>query len=239
MSYQAVFRRYELKYLLTTAQAQRLKQVMQPHMALDRYGRTLIRNLYFDTGDYRLIRRSLEHPVYKEKLRLRSYCRTTPDAPVFAELKKKYRSVVYKRRVALHEAQALDWLCRGAAPPQPSQITAEIDYVLRFYGDLRPAVFLSYEREAFRALDGGDLRLTLDENILSRTTALSLGAEAWGAPLLGRDEVLLEVKTAGGMPLWLVRFLSQEKLYKTSFSKYGAAYRDLIFTKQFGGHLYA
>lgn len=239
MSYQAVFKRYELKYLLDRRQVEALKRVMQPYMELDRYGRTTIRNLYFDTDDYRLIRRSLEHPIYKEKLRVRSYRRPQEGEPVFVELKKKYQSVVYKRRIALPELDALRWLCDGTPPPQASQITAEIDYARRFYETLHPTVFLSYEREAFRALDGSDFRLTLDENILSRTTELSLGAEVWGAPLLGREQTLLEVKTSGGMPLWLTHFLTQERLFKTTFSKYGVAYRDLIFTKQFGGHLYA
>ena len=90
MAYQAVFKRYELKYLLTLEQKEAILQVMAPYMALDQYGRTTIRNVYFDTPDYRLIRRSIEKPVYKEKLRIRSYGRAEPDSTVFVELKKKY-----------------------------------------------------------------------------------------------------------------------------------------------------
>ena len=97
MAYQSVFQRYEIKYILTRPQKERIVATMAPYMALDSYGRTTIRNVYFDTPDYRLIRRSIEKPVYKEKLRLRSYQQVRPGDPVFVELKKKYKKVVYKR----------------------------------------------------------------------------------------------------------------------------------------------
>lgn len=73
MGYQTVFKRYELKYMLTLEQKENILKAMKPYMALDKYGRTTIRNLYFDTDNYRLIRRSIEKPAYKEKLRVRSY----------------------------------------------------------------------------------------------------------------------------------------------------------------------
>lgn len=50
-------------------------------MRPDEYSHSSIRNLYLDTPDFRLIRRSLEKPVYKEKLRLRSYGRADWNTP--------------------------------------------------------------------------------------------------------------------------------------------------------------
>ena len=100
MAFQTVFKRYELKYMLSLEQRLRVLEAMAPFMQLDKYGRTTIRNLYFDTDTYLLIRRSIEKPVYKEKLRLRSYGTADKDTTVFVELKKKYESVVYKRRIA-------------------------------------------------------------------------------------------------------------------------------------------
>ena len=72
MAYQAVFKRFELKYMVTPVQKQRILEAMAPYMALDKYGRTTIRNIYFDTDTYQLVRRSIEKPLYKEKLRIRS-----------------------------------------------------------------------------------------------------------------------------------------------------------------------
>lgn len=236
MAYQNIFKRYEIKYLITREQKQRLLAAMEPYMALDKYGRTTIRNLYFDTPDYRLIRHSMEKPVYKEKLRLRSYGRADPDGPVFVELKKKYRSIVYKRRVAMSEKDAMDWLCQGRPCCTDSQISDEINYFLQYYEDLTPKVFLSYQREAYFSRDGSDFRITFDDDILCRREALSLTEDAWGTPILAGDKVLMEIKTTGGIPLWLTRVLTREQIYKTSYSKYAAAYQTMIFK---GGHEYA
>lgn len=231
MSYQAVFKRYELKYLLDAAQKQRVLAAMEPYMDLDRYGRITIRNLYFDTDNYRLIRRSMEKPAYKEKLRLRSYSRPEQDSPVFVELKKKYQSVVYKRRLSMAQEQAIDWLCQEKTYEPSTQISREIDYFRQFYQPLQPVVFLSYEREAYDCRDGSDFRVTFDEHILCRESALSLDSDIFGHPILEEGRTLMEIKCSGGIPLWMTQVLTKEKLYKTSFSKYGTAYQQMIFPK--------
>lgn len=228
MGYQETFKRYEIKYLLTQQQKRTLLEAMRPYMKLDRYGRTTIRNIYYDTDTYRLIRRSLEKPVYKEKLRIRSYQTAAPGDPVFVELKKKYKSVVYKRRLTLPEVQARDSFQTNAPLPVHSQIAQEIEYFRDYYKNLHPVVFLSYEREAFYALDESDFRVTFDENILYRTKDLSLGSSVYGTPLLNEGETLMEIKTAGGLPLWMSHELSRLKVFKTSFSKYGLAYQHMM-----------
>lgn len=229
MAIQTVFQRYELKYLLTLEQKEAVLRAMEPYMTLDKYGRTTIRNLYYDTDTYLLIRRSIEKPAYKEKLRIRSYSRANPDSTAFVELKKKYKSVVYKRRISLPYAEAAAWLAGEAHPQKHTQIASEIDYFLAYYGSLRPTVFLSYEREAYHANDGSNFRVTFDDTILCRQDDLSLESDACGTPLLPEGTVLMELKCSGGIPLWMTHVLSEEKLYKTSFSKYGTAYRMLIF----------
>ncbi len=234
MDYQAVFQRYELKYLLTMEEKERLLRRAADKIAPDRYGHSAIRNIYLDTPDFRLIRRSLEKPVYKEKLRIRSYGRPGAEDDVFVELKKKYRSVVYKRRETLPLSAALDW-CGGDAPfPRETQIGRELDYFRRFYAPLRPAALLTYEREAYAATGGEDLRLTFDEKILARCEDVRLDGEAGGQALLPPDLCLMELKTGGGLPMWLVRFLSENRLRQTSYSKYGTAYRR-YFSQTKGG----
>lgn len=231
MSYQAVFERYELKFMLTAEQKERVLKAMEPYMALDQYGRTTIRNIYFDTDNYRLIRRSIERPAYKEKLRIRSYKRVGPDSPVFVELKKKYQSVVYKRRLVMLEEEAMKWMEEGHHNDKGTQISNEIDYFLEYYETLRPKVFLSYEREAYYSLDGGDFRVTFDDNILCRQEDLSLESEPYGVPLLEDGKALMEIKCFGGIPLWMTEILSKEHIYKTSFSKYGTYYQKYIIPK--------
>lgn len=234
MGDQMVFKRYELKYLLTRRQRELIYRAMEPYMMLDRYGHTTIRNIYYDTENFRLARHSIERPAYKEKLRVRSYARAGAQDPVFVELKKKYESVVYKRRLSMPEEQAMAWLEGQAELPVHTQIAGELEYFRCYYQTLQPVVFLSYEREAFCSRRADDFRVTFDENILAREEALSLGAEIWGEALLEEDAVLMEIKTAGGIPLWMSHFLTQQHVYKTSFSKYGTAYETMI-----GGRLYA
>lgn len=238
MAYQSVFRRYELKFLLTPAQKARILAAMAPHMELDAYGRTTIRNLYCDTDNYRLIRRSLEKPAYKEKLRLRCYGNGATGTPVFVELKKKYNGVVYKRRLAMDEQEAVDWICGKAPCPVDTQIARETDYFLQYYETLRPRVFLSYEREAYYCRENGDFRVTFDDHILARQEALSLSAPVWGTPVLPGDVVLMEIKTAGGVPLWMTEALTREGIFKQSFSKYGAYYQNSIYPNCTGGCIY-
>ncbi len=229
MAFQTVFKRYELKYMLTLEQKEKILKAMSAYMELDKYGRTTIRNIYFDTDNYRLIRRSIEKPAYKEKLRIRSYNRATSHSTVFIELKKKHENIVYKRRLPMQEQDAMAWVCRQRGCPVDTQISRELDYFINFYGKLKPTVFLSYEREAYYDKEGGDFRVTFDDNILCRQTDISLCSPAYGTPILPQGKVLMELKCSGGIPLWMVEVLSREKIFKTSFSKYGTAYSNLIF----------
>lgn len=229
MPFKTVFKRYELKYMLTKEQKEKLLQAMAPYMKLDKYGRTTIRNLYYDTDSYLLIRRSIEKPVYKEKLRIRSYNKATEDSTVFVELKKKYKHVVYKRRMAMTNNDATKWLSGESELENSTQISDEIEYFLNFYKELHPTVFLSYEREAYYSEDGTDFRVTFDDTILCRQSDLSLTADVYGTPIIPDGKVLMEIKCSGGIPLWMTEVLSREKIYKTSFSKYGTAYKTLIF----------
>ena len=68
-----VMQRIEMKYVLNKAQSEYLKDALKEHMKVDQYGQTSIASIYYDTPDYRLIRTSIEKPVFKEKIRLRAY----------------------------------------------------------------------------------------------------------------------------------------------------------------------
>ncbi len=229
MSYQTVFQRYELKYLLTLEQKEIILKTIEPYMALDRYGKTTVRNIYFDTDTYLLVRRSIEKPIYKEKLRIRSYAQASSDSTVFAELKRKYDGIVYKRRIDLPERDAVKWISGKRKCPRHTQISNEIDYFLSRYGTLYPSAFISYDREAYACRDGGDFRVTFDERVLCRTEDMTLTSEVYGTPVLDDKAVLMEIKCSGGIPMPLSQTLSRERIYKTSFSKYGSAYEKIIY----------
>ena len=225
--YQYVFRRREVKYLLTPEQLDAVRAEMAPHMRPDEHGLSTLCNVYFDTPDHLLIRRSLEHPLYKEKLRVRSYGVASPDGPAFVEIKKKYRRTVYKRRVATTERQAMACLTGGEEALVPGQIAREVGFCLERYRPLVPSVHLSYEREAFFGRDDREFRITFDDVILWRDHDLSLTAGVYGEPLLPEGRVLMEVKAGGAYPMWASAMLSEHGIFPARFSKYGLAYQRM------------
>ncbi len=219
---QLVFKRQELKYRLTSGQRRRLEAVMSRHMVPDKHGPTTVRNVYYDTPSHLLIRRSMEHPLYKEKIRLRSYGDASVSTPVFVELKKKMDGVVYKRRTVLPLGDA-DAMLMGIREPR-GQIERELAFSAQRYEGLHPAMYVAYDREAFYAKDDHEFRITLDRRIRCRWDDVTLTGGTDGRLLIGEDESLMEIKGVGAMPLWMAGFLTEEGLRKASFSKYGAAW---------------
>lgn len=215
-----VFKRYELKYLLTRAQCNAVKSEIASRLAPDIFGKNTVQSLYLDTDDFRLVRESIEKPVFKEKLRLRCYDLNDCDKDIFIEMKRKYDGVVYKRRISCKENEVNEVLNKN---PQTSQIGKELDYFMRFYGKLSPKMLILYDREAFFDKES-DLRVTFDENIRYRTDDLNFYTSLDGEELLLRDGVLMEIKTGSAIPLWLCKILNKEKIIKQSFSKYGTTY---------------
>lgn len=222
MKAQTVFRRYEYKYLVTEDEAKRVLEGMADCLSPDKWGRSTVSSLYYDTPSFALIRRSIEKPVYKEKLRLRSYGTASDDSTVFLEIKKKYKSVVYKRRISLTCSEAEKYMASGAPFEPSTQISREIDYFKQFYAPLVPSVYISGEREAYYG--EGDLRITFDRNILCRNTELTLTTPPSGMEILPRGKILMEIKTGTAIPLRLTALLTELGIYRQSFSKYGTFY---------------
>jgi len=222
------FERIEEKYLLDPVQLRAVQRGLVGHMHPDPFGRSTISSIYYDTDDYRLIRKSLEKPAYKEKLRVRGYGALNAESAVFVELKKKYDGVVYKRRAELPLAKA-NALLSGEPVEADSQVLREVKYFLELYRP-SPRVLLSYRRIAYTGAEEG-LRITFDDTIRFRTSALIMSAGPWGQAVLPQEQTLMEIKVPGAMPLWLCDLLSENRIYPTSFSKYGACYRDYLYPR--------
>lgn len=224
---QEVFKRYEKKYLLSREQYTALLAGMEGKIQQDEYGEYTICNIYFDTPDYELIRTSLEKPEYKEKLRLRSYGAPGREDMVFVEMKKKFDGVVYKRRAAMTLAQAEDYLYRGVNPDGESQIMHELLWFTARYS-LKPAVCLTYDRAAYVGIEEEELRITFDTRIRFRETELYLEKGCEGEALLPEDKILMEVKVANRMPLWMSHLFSELEIFPISFSKYGIYFQKKL-----------
>ena len=222
-----VMKRYELKYLLSAEQTDYFRRCLAGHMLPDGYGRTSIASLYYDTPDYRLIRQSIEKPPFKEKIRLRSYGMATESSPVYLELKRKAYGVVYKRRVQSTIPLVEKFFAGEGDICAGGQINKEITTFRDYYGGLVPSCLIIYDRTAYYEPEG-DLRLTIDENPRYRVDELNLTSSMDGISLLPEGWTILEIKVQRSMPLWLAKILSEGKIYKSSFSKYGEAYRQQL-----------
>lgn len=224
MSAITVFERTEKKYLLTISQMEVLINNIYDKIISDRFGKTTVLSLYFDTEDYRLIRTSIDKPIYKEKLRLRCYSVPTDDSEVFLELKKKYKGTVYKRRQTMTYKQAELYYNNGLKPTS-SQIMKEIDWVMQFYPKLKPRIFIGYDRTAYVGKENPTLRITFDRNLRYRINDLDLRLGDYGESIIDKAYCIMEIKALGSMPLWLTKVLTEMKIYPASFSKYGTAYK--------------
>ena len=233
------FQRREVKFLLSKAQYDALQPVLLTYMHPDKYcvdGKEYgVYNIYYDTDDNFLIRESLEKPYYKEKIRLRSYASPAgPEDTVFLEIKKKIGGIVTKRRVTMTLQQAIAYIETRVKPQSDKflqmQVLKELDVFLNNY-PLSPKQYISYQRSAFFGKDNSNFRLTFDRQITARREDLSLSSGNYGIQLIRPDQRLMEIKVTDSIPKWLSDALSELNIYKTSFSKYGTAYKQFIQSK--------
>ena len=231
---QLSFKRYEKKYLLSREKYGELWPQLEPRLMPDEFFQSTVLSLYYDWDDFRLIRSSIEQPVYKEKLRLRSYNVPGAESQVFVELKKKYKGIVYKRRVRMTERQAEEYLAGRRASPTNDQISREIDWFLKT-NPVQPKVLIACDRKAYVGREEPGLRLTFDSSIRWRDTQLRLTDGDHGQELLEDGQVLLEIKMPESAPLWLAELLSRLEIFPRSFSKYGQCYKNELIEKYFDG----
>ncbi|MBP1991606.1 polyphosphate polymerase domain-containing protein [Paenibacillus eucommiae] len=237
-----VFNRYESKFLMDSKAFYLIYNRLLEYMELDEYNKHdkfySISNIYFDTEHDSLIRNSLSKPKYREKLRIRAYGIPENDAKVYLELKKKVFGLVNKRRTALKLNEAYDFVRTGVEPEfragMNKQVIQEIHYFLQRY-DLQPKVYLAYDRIALFCKNNRDLRITFDTNIRSRRYDLKLESGDFGEDLLGRGQWLMEVKAEKTVPIWLSRMLSEQRMFRTSFSKYGNEYKKMRMNEKLAG----
>lgn len=214
------FRRYEKKYLLEKDQYENILNDLRPYIERSKFYDSQIRSIYYDTDKFQLIRRSIEKPEYKEKLRVRSYADAEGDDKVYVELKKKFDGIVYKRRCKAKCDDVLNdiYNCKM----NNDQVYEEIKYALQYYGKLRPAIYIGCSRTSYYAKEDENLRITFDKDMKYRMKHLNFKASELDKPI--NDKVIMEIKIGESMPLWLSEILDKNKAYPRGFSKVGTAF---------------
>lgn len=191
--YVGVFKRKEVKYRLDAQQVAAFRKAISGRMEHDAYGVSDIKSLYYDTLNHSIIARSMEKPIYKEKLRLRAYGRPEDESRVFLELKKKFKGIVYKRRIGLTYGAAKAFMggmayeravemfpldaesdCAEELARKNIQISREIEAFIDRNEPMYGAMLIECHREAFAERPGAtdpndpidhELRVTFDYDI--------------------------------------------------------------------------
>lgn len=222
---QLIFNRIEQKYKINREQYEKILKLLPENVKRDKYGVYTICNIYYDTEQNEIISHSIEKPIYKEKIRIRSYgVVTNLDTLVFLEIKKKYNGIVNKRRIQLPLKEAYKYVENNIQPNETSQTIKEINNFLQRY-KINKKIYIAYDREAFFDENDFNFRLTFDKKIRSRESDVQLENGDYGEELLEENEYIMEIKENGAIPLWFVKILSQLEIYPTSFSKYGEIYK--------------
>jgi len=230
------FKRYEKKYMVTNQQAKAVIAALSTRMIPDVYGTYWVQNLYFDNENWDVIRKSMDKPLYKEKLRLRCYGKPNESGNFFVELKKKYNGVVYKRRIAL-PITALTELLPQVKAKNDQQIARELAFYLES-NRVKSRMYIAFLRTAFAGVGEEWLRVTFDTDIVYRQHDLEFVDPERGQPILPEGYQLMEIKTHTSIPLWLSKVLSENAIYRTSYSKYGTCFTDFTDSmKQKGDEL--
>lgn len=232
-----IFDRVEKKYLITSKQKKDILKVINKNMKKDPYFKSGVYNIYFDNDNYDLIIQSIDHPVFKEKLRARSY---EGYDKVFFEIKTKMlgkdNNLGYKRRVLIthddyddlikNKTSIVELAGRKIEKGSDLQIAREVDYFIKHF-DLKPKILVYYNRESYRGENS--LRITFDQNLKYRNSNLSFSKNSKDKTYFkNRNNIIMEIKAQGFLPLWLAKALSSLHVYPQRFSKIGKVYERII-----------
>lgn len=217
-----IINRVEKKYLLEQKTYKKLITKLSNFVEPDQFYESTICNVYFDNENNDLIINSINKPLYKSKIRLRSYNVPKLDDYVYLEIKNKYKKLSNKRRIKLTLNEYCDYLNNHKY--KNNQIMKEIDYLINYY-KLKPTIFIAYDRKSYKSKEDKYFRITFDFNLRSRRDNINLENGSDGEKYFDDDKVIMEIKSLSSIPLWFTKILSQLNIYPTSFSKYGSIYK--------------
>ena len=229
----ATFKRYEKKYLITKEKLDEIMPVLLEYMELDPFciggNEYRIYSIYYDTVNHDIIRQNSSKPVYKEKMRIRSYYdKSDPEDKVFMELKKKSSGVGNKRRIKLKIKEIEPFVNEGILPETKDYLSAQVAKELKYFlskNKVAPALYVQYDRLALFGKEDKDFRMTFDRNLRTRRSNFVLGESDEDQFLLPENTYIMEIKILGAMPMWLATLLSENELFSRGFSKYGQVYK--------------
>jgi len=226
--------RFEMKYLVTEAEAAAITHYVRLFLQPDRYsklqrgGMYPIVSLYLDSPDLQLCRESLTGLRNRFKLRIRSYT-DEPDYPRFFEIKRRINRVILKSRARVMDRDVASLLMGRSLPPQGFTTDMEALNQFQLYTatiHAGPMILIRYMRQAFESTSENRVRVTFDRELCYKVSSepyVRLGGSGWQHNHLTRGNAILEIKFTGCYPSWLTRLVRHFNLEARSISKFATS----------------
>ncbi len=225
---QNTFQRKETKYILEKETFKLVEKELLEHMTTDKFAKSTITNIYFDNNNFDMIQDSIEKKYGREKIRMRTYVASpNMQSEAFLEVKKKENKVTYKYRVTSTPMSIIGYIENDKLDNtlEDEQLNLELRNLKGRYGNIKPMMYIYYDRVSFRGIEDSKVRVTVDKNLLYRAHNLEITEGKFGSELLDHNKVIMEVKVENELPFWLENILEKYGIEKQSFSKYGNAYK--------------
>lgn len=185
-----------------------------------------VRSIYFDTAGYRFFYEKLDGLKFRKKVRLRTYNENHMDKSGFIEIKRKRADTVFKERTRILLSELPQLLARKGVDlsylisSHSEQVFSRFIYLYQKL-QLKPKVLITYEREAFQALDDPDVRVTMDLDTRSYLDPdIYEFFRSEDMRRLNPSRFILEIKFNGNMPSWCKRIVRDYHLHLQPISKY-------------------
>jgi hypothetical protein len=240
LALQSEFNRYEAKYIIPPSLVPEIRAFIRPFCIDDPHGQGtppeyLVTTLQLDSEQLHLHRAKADEAINRFKMRIRTYG-TDERTPVFLEIKRKIKGAIAKTRVMIPRDQYHAGIFFGESCPlfrTRKEALGFVDFVrLRDELDLRPVVFVRYNRESYMGKNYRYARVTFDRKLCYRRTRewmFPSATDRWRAMdssfALNRDfsGAVLELKTFRDAPLWMSELTERFNLVRSGFCKYSTA----------------
>lgn len=247
--------RHEAKYLVHPSQVPGIREFIRPFCAPDdnappgEFPEYMVTTLQLDSRRLSLYYSKETQALSRFKLRIRTYGEDGK-CPVFCEIKRKIKGVIVKSRVTIPANQYNGEMMQKVSPHLRLRSGKEAANYINFVRlvqamGAQPICLIRYHRESYLGRNDAYARLTFDSKLCYRPTSdwnllpkgghwYSMDSEvAQDRPFSG---LILELKTFGDAPLWMVDLTERFDLQRVGFCKYYTAVR---LEKVFTGQLYS
>ncbi len=197
---------------------------MTPDEHVQGNGRYLIRSIYFDNTEDKVLREKINGVQKREKFRIRYY--NDDLSFIMLEKKAKYNSLCTKTdaRLSEREYRALLNGKTGWMMTHPSGLVREL-YCKMNTQQLRPRVMVSYIREPY-VYAAGNVRVTFDSRIRSTLFHRNFTEDTISdIRVCDPGTVIMEIKFDAFLPEIIHSLLHTEEIRQQAYSKYGICRR--------------